>query len=120
MGTYTLSRRARSRRRTTRPAIPPIHRLSTPTRPQVTLHLSDDRVNEDYSRVTVTATVSPASSVPFTVEVSATPASPDGDFGDFYGPAQEDDFSLSSNRTLSFAANATASTGTVTISTIAD
>ena len=114
MGTYTLSAREIT------PADDPDQPPVDPNRPQVTLHLSDDRVNEDYSRVTVTATVSPASPVPFTVEVSATPASPDGDFGDFEGPAQEDDFTLSTNRTLSFAANATASTGTVTISTIAD
>ena len=70
----------------------------------MTLHLSDDdgSVLENNFPVTVTATVSPASSVPFTVEVSATPESPD-------------DFTLSANRTLRFAADATASTGTVTI-----
>ena len=106
-GTYTLS---------VREVTPPVD----PNRPQATLHLSTYYPLEDHARITVTATVSPASPTPFTVEVSATPASPDGDFGEFHGPAQEDDFSLSSNRTLRFAANATASTGTVTISTIAD
>ena len=113
MGTYTLSARE----------ITPADRVTPsddPNRPQVTLHLSAYYPLEDHNRVMVTATVSPASTVPFTVEVSATPASPDGDFGDFEGPAQEDDFELSSNRTLRFAANATASTGTVTIRTIAD
>ena len=114
MGTYTLSAREIT------PADDPPGDPSDPppvdpNRPQVTLHLSDDDVTGNSVPVTVTAMVSPASSVPFTVEVSATPASPDSDFGDFEGPAQEDDFSLSSNRTLSFAANATASTGTVTI-----
>ena len=113
MGTYTLSARE----------ITPADRVTPsddPNRPQATLHLSAYYPLEDHARITVTATVSPASPVPFTVEVSATPASEDGDFGDFEGPAQEDDFSLSSNRTLRFAANATASTGTVTIRTIAD
>ena len=71
--------------------------------PRVTLHLSNNMPFEDDRRVTVTATVSPASPVPFTVEVSATPPSPDGDFTDFLRPAQEDEFSLSTNRTLSFA-----------------
>ena len=113
MGTYTLSARE----------ITPADRgtpSDDPNQPQVTLHLDKDRPLEDHAMITVTATASPASPVPFTVEVSASPASSDSDFGDFEGPAQEDDFSLSSNRTLRFAAGATASTGTVTIRTIAD
>ena len=113
MGTYTLSARE----------ITPADRVTPsddPNRPRVTLLLSNDNPFEGDPPITVTATVSPASPVPFTVTISATPASPDGDFGDFYGPAQEDDFRLSSNRTLRFAANATASTGTVTIRMIAD
>ena len=81
----------------------------------MTLHLSDDEPSEHRPPTTVTATVSPTSSVAFTVEVSATPASPDGDFSDFEGPATADDFTLSANRVLRFAAHATASTGTVTI-----
>ena len=76
-------------------AIPPL---------DVTLQLSDDAVLEN-SAVTVTATVSPASPVAFTVTISATPVA----------PATDDDFTLSTNRELRFAANATASTGTVTI-----
>ena len=119
-GTYTLSARELRQADRVTPPDDPGQPADDPNRPRVTLHLSDDNPFEGDPRVTVTATVSPASSVPFTVEVSATPASPDGDFGDFYGPAQEDDFSLSSNRTLSFAANATESSGTVTIRTIAD
>ncbi len=120
MGTYTLSAREVRQADRVTPPDDPGQPADDPNRPRVTLHLSNDNPFEGSPRVTVTATVSPASSVPFTVEVSATPASPDGDFGDFYGPAQEDDFSLSSNRTLSFAANATESSGTVTIRTIAD
>ncbi len=75
--------------------------------PDVTLHLSDEdgSVLENAGWVTVTATASPASPVPFTVTVSADPVA----------PATEDDFQLSSNLVLSFAANATESTGTVRI-----
>ena len=116
MGTYTLSVRDIT------PADDPPGDPSDPppfdpNRPQVTLHLSDDdgSVTENSVPVTVTATVWPTSSVPFTVEVSATPASPDGDFGDFEGPATADDFTLSANRVLRFAAHAAASTGTVKI-----
>ena len=76
----------------------------------VTLHLSDDEPLEDLLAVTVTATASPASPVPFTVEISASPVA----------PASDDDFELSTNRTLSFAANATGSTGTVRISPVSD
>ena len=78
--------------------------------PTVTLHLSDDEPLEDLLAVTVTATASPASPVAFTVEISASPVA----------PATDDDFELSTNRTLSFAANATGSTGTVRISPVAD
>ena len=76
----------------------------------VTLHLSDNEPLEDTERVTVTATVSPATPEAFTVEISASPVA----------PATGDDFELSTNRTLSFAANATGSTGTVRISPVSD
>ena len=76
----------------------------------VTLHLSDDEPLENAGWVTVTATVSPASPVPFTVTVSATPVA----------PATEDDFTLSPARELVFAANATESTGLVTIRPVDD
>ena len=76
----------------------------------VTLHLSDDEPLEDTERVTVTATVSPASPVPFTVTVSATPVA----------PATEGDFTLSPARELVFAANATESIGLVTIRPVVD
>ena len=78
----------------------------------VTLHLSDEdgSVLENHGWVTVTATASPASPVPFTVTVSADPVA----------PATEDDFTLSTNRVLSFAANETGSTGTVRVAPIGD
>ncbi len=76
---------------------------------EVTLQLSADAVLEG-DRVRVTATVSPASPVAFTVTISATPVA----------PATDDDFTLSRNRVLSFAADATASTGTVTIRPVDD
>ena len=78
--------------------------------PEVTLHLSDNEAFEDLLAVTVTATASPASPVAFTVEISASPVA----------AATDDDFELSTNRTLSFAANATGSTGTVRISPVSD
>ena len=80
--------------------------------PEVTLHLSDadGEVGEDAGAVTVTATVSPASATAFTVTVSASPVA----------PATDDDFELSTNRALSFAGNATASSGTVTIAPVDD
>ena len=80
--------------------------------PGVTLHLSDadGEVAEDAGAVTVTATVSPASASAFTVTVTASPVA----------PATDADFTLSTNRVLRFAANATASTGTVTIAPVDD
>ena len=80
-----------------------------PVGPEVTLQLSDDKVFEN-GQVTVTATVSPASPVAFTVAISATPVA----------PATADDFTLSTNRVLRFAADATESTGTVTIGPVDD
>ena len=79
---------------------------------EVTLHLSDEdgSVLENHGWVTVTATASPASPVPFTVTISAAPVA----------PATEDDFTLSTNRVLSFAANETGSTGTVRVAPIGD
>ena len=79
---------------------------------EVTLHLSDSdgEVGEDAVAVTVTATVSPASASAFIVTVSVSAVA----------PATDDDFTLSSNRVLSFAENATESTGTVTIAPVDD
>ncbi len=77
---------------------------------KVTLQLSHDRILEFPLPATVTATVSPASPVAFTVAISATPVA----------PATADDFTLSTNRVLRFAADATESTGTVTITPVDD
>ena len=76
---------------------------------EVTLQLSDDATLET-TPVTVTATVSPASPVAFTVAISATPVA----------PATADDFRLSTNSVLRFAADATESTGTVRITPVDD
>ena len=75
------------------------------TTPAVTLALSDDSIGENGGVSTVTATVSPASAAAFTVTVAAAAVS----------PAVAADFRLSANTVLSFAENATASTGSVTI-----
>ena len=79
---------------------------------RVTLHLSeaDGEVPEDGGAVTVTARASRGSASAFTVTVSAQPVA----------PATAGDFTLSANPVLRFAANATASTGTVTIAPVDD
>ena len=73
--------------------------------PRVTLKLTPDSISESGGVSTVTASVTSASSTPFAVTVSAAAVQ----------PATANDFTLSTNKTLSFAANATESTGTVTI-----
>ena len=75
------------------------------TTPTVTLALSDASIGENGGASTVTATVSPASAAAFTVTVAAAAVS----------PAVAADFRLSANPVLSFAENATTSTGSVTI-----
>ena len=75
--------------------------------PVVTLLLTPQMISEDGGVSTVTATVSPASSEAFTVTVSASAVS----------PAVAGDFMLAGT-TLSFAANATKSTGEVTITAV--
>ena len=82
----------------------------TTTPVEVTLHLSETSTLENDPAVTVTATAWPPSRVPYTVTVSASPVA----------PATVDDFELSTNRVLSFARNATESTGTVTIRMVDD
>ena len=66
----------------------------------VTLMPTPARIKENRGVSTVTATVSPPAATAFTATVSAEPAG---------------DYSLSDNRTLRFAAGASASTGTVTV-----
>ena len=75
--------------------------------PVVTLVLAPDAIGENGGLGTITATASPASSEAFTVTVSAATVS----------PAVAGDFELAGT-TLSFAANATRSTGTVTIKAV--
>ena len=72
--------------------------------PAVTLVLTPDTIGENADVSTVTATVSPASTVAFSVTVSAQANS----------PALPGDFTLT-GATLSFGANATDSTGSITI-----
>ena len=73
--------------------------------PAVTLMLSPDAVSERDGVSRVTATVTPAAAQPFTVTVSAAEVD----------PATAADFTLSASTTLSFAAEATASSGEVTV-----
>ena len=75
------------------------------TTPAVTLALSAASIGENGGVSTVTATVSPASAAAFTVTVAAAAVA----------PAVAADFRLSANQVLSFAENATDSTGSVTI-----
>ena len=84
--------------------------------PQVTLVLTPAMITESDDTATsgdqhvalVTATVEPASASAFTVSVAATPVA----------PAVAGDYELSGNTTLNFAANATDSTGTVTLTAL--
>ncbi len=77
----------------------------TDAAPPVTLVLTPDSIDENQGTTTVTATVEEGSSDPFTVTVSAAAVD----------PAVTADFRISSNKILTFAASATESTGTVTI-----
>ena len=75
--------------------------------PAVTLVLTPDKIAEDGGTATVTATVSATSPEPFSVTVAVEPDA----------PAVAGDFVLSGD-TLSFAANATDSTGEMTIAAV--
>ena len=75
--------------------------------PEVTLVLTPSSISENGGASTVTATASPASSEAFTVTISA----------DAVSPAVAGDFALGGT-TLGFGPNATASTGSVTISAV--
>ena len=82
-------------------------------RPEVTaLRLSATEIDESGTKnsATVTASLSHPSSAAATVDVSAVAT----------GPTGAGDFTLSTNRTLTFPANTTASTGTVTITATDD
>ena len=73
--------------------------------PTVTLLLSDASIGEGGGIATVTASLNHASSDPTTVTVSVSPDS----------PATSSDYSLSTIKVLTIAAESTASTGTVTV-----
>ena len=76
--------------------------------PAVTLSLNPASIGENGGQSTVSATASPTPQSAFTVTVAAAAVS----------PATAGDISLSSNRTLSFAAGANTSTGSVTITAV--
>ena len=78
------------------------------TTPTLTLKLSKSTITESGGVSTVTAELSGASSEAVTVTVSAAPVS----------PAVSGDYTLSANKTLTIAAGATSSTGTVTITAV--
>ena len=82
--------------------------LDNDTKPRVELVLTPSSIDENGGVSVVTATVPEASMTPFTVEVAVTPVA----------PATADDVTVSSNTVLSFAANATESTGVVTITAV--
>ncbi len=79
--------------------------VAAPTTPTVTLALTPASIPENGGTSTVTATLDRPSSETTTIEISAAPVT----------PAAAADFSLTSNRRLTFAAGATMSTGTVRI-----
>ena len=76
--------------------------------PTVILVLDRNRISEDRGESTVTAILDRTSSVATTVTVSASAVS----------PATASDFTLSSNKVLTIAAEQTTSTGTVTITAV--
>ena len=73
--------------------------------PAVALDLSPSSISENGGVAIVTATLSPPSSQPVTVEISASPVL----------PAVEGDFTISSSRSLSIPAGSTSAAGRVTI-----
>ena len=77
--------------------------LTNNTGPRVQLVLTPDSIRENGGTSTVTATIPEAQTAAFTVEVAVSPS---------------EGVELSTNTTLSFAANATESTGTVTITAV--
>ena len=83
-------------------------RLDNRTKARVELVLTPGSIDEDGGESVVTARVAEASMTAFTVEVAVAPVA----------PATADDFTVSSNTVLSFAANATESTGEVTITAV--
>ena len=75
--------------------------------PVVTLVLEPDQVSEEAGTATVTASITPPVNEPLAITVEAVPVA----------PAAATDLSLSANRVLTIGAGASASHGTVTITT---
>ncbi len=82
--------------------------LDDETAPTVSLALTPSTISENGGKSTVTVTLSAATSAEVAVTVSASAES----------PATNDDFTLSTGRTLTIAAGSTSSTGTVTITAV--
>ena len=76
--------------------------------PAVALDLSPSSIDENGGVAVVTATLSPPSSQPVTVVVSASPEP----------PAVDGDFTISSGRSLTIAAGSTSAAGTVSITAV--
>ncbi len=87
------------------PASPLTGQVALNVTPRVTLVLTPAAIGENGGVAAVTATVRPAAARAFTLTVASA-------------PARSEDFILSPNRRLSFAANQGASTGTVTVTAL--
>lgn len=74
----------------------------------LTLSLSDTQISENGGSATITASLDRTVSATTTITISASPVS----------PAVAGDYSLSSNRVLTIAANSETSTGTVTLTAV--
>ena len=108
--TVTVSGTAENTRAATSPDAVTLTIADDEATPKVTLVLSRSTINESgtLNAATVTATMSPASVQSTTVTVAAVPGT----------NAASDDYALSSNKTLTIAAGATESTGTVTVTAV--
>ena len=108
--TVTVSGTAENTRGATSPDAVTLTIADDEATPKVTLVLSRSTINESgtLNAATVTATMSPASVQSTTVTVAAAPGT----------NAASDDYALSSNKTLTIAAGATESTGTVTVTAV--
>ena len=86
--------------------------------PVVTLTLGPASISEAGGESAVTASLAAAAPEAFTVAVSAIAVDPDGKDGPMSAPVITDIVELSPNQTLSFAKDATNSTGVVTITAV--
>ena len=108
--TVTVSGTAENTRAATSPDAVTLTIADDDATPKVTLVLSRSTIDESgtHNAATVTATMSPASVQSTTVTVAAAPGT----------NAASGDYALSSNKTLTIAAGATESTGTVTVTAV--